>query len=218
MKIKMEDEVRKRYARIAGKLALALEVNDAQEIEILFGQLGRVGAWSLRHAVDRYALAMTEAIAGFSRALATVQEVEGFDGPQSPREHGTLINVAEESVHRTLDAVERALGELDHLRQLDAQDRDAFQESLNRTRLALRDILAMQGFQDQLGQLVARCVSLVDTLAGQLDGLLQFSEASRHSSIDFLGQLLEGNPQEQLISQQQIDALLDVRNAPTHGS
>jgi chemotaxis regulatin CheY-phosphate phosphatase CheZ len=213
--MRLEKEVRRRYAAWARELATALDAGDETRAEALLVHLGRAGAWSLRHAVDRYARAATEAITHFSSALMLIQQTRPTSATNPPREMDALVLLAEDAVHRTLDAVERAFAELDYLRDTKALDAKELERGLDRTRLALRDVLATQGFQDQLGQLLGRCVSLVDTLAAQLDVLLHFLGEPRDPGSELLSRLAAS--QGALVTQQQIDALLDQRNASSHG-
>ena len=212
--MRLEPEVRKRYIQWAQGLIAALEAEDETRTEQMFTRLGKASAWSLGHAVDRYIRAATEAINQFSSALAVLQETRPVAGATAPRELDALVLLSEDSVHRTLDAVERAFGELDQLRDGLPPQAQAVNTVLKR--LGLREVLVTQSFQDQLGQLLGRCVHLVDTFAAQLDVLLHFTGEPSSAEVQWLSQL--GDPARQRVSQDEVDALLRWRDGLSHGS
>lgn len=214
--MRLEPEVRKRYIQWAQGLILALEAEDETRAEQLFARMGKASAWSLGHAVDRYVRAATEAISQFSSALAVLQETRPVAGASAPRELDALVLLSEDSVHRTLDAVERALGELDQLRDSLPPQAQELHRGIDRTRLALREVLVTQSFQDQLGQLLGRCVQLVDTFAAQLDVLLHLTGEPSNSEVALLSRL--GDPAARRVSQEEVDALLRWRDGLSHGS
>jgi chemotaxis regulatin CheY-phosphate phosphatase CheZ len=214
--MRLEPEVRKRYIQWAQGLIAALEAEDETRTEQMFTRLGKASAWSLGHAVDRYIRAATEAINQFSSALAVLQETRPVAGATAPRELDALVLLSEDSVHRTLDAVERAFGELDQLRDALPPQAQELHRGIDRTRLALREVLVTQSFQDQLGQLLGRCVHLVDTFAAQLDVLLHFTGEPSSAEVQLLSQL--GEPARQRVSQEEVDALLRWRDDLSHGS
>jgi chemotaxis regulatin CheY-phosphate phosphatase CheZ len=214
--MRLEPEVRKRYIQWAQGLISALEAEDETRAEQLFARMGKASAWSLGHAVDRYVRAATEAISQFSSALAVLQETRPVAGASAPRELDALVLLSEDSVHRTLDAVERALGELDQLRDSLPPQAQELHRGIDRTRLALREVLVTQSFQDQLGQLLGRCVQLVDTFAAQLDVLLHLTGEPSNSEVALLSRL--GDPAARRVSQEEVDALLRWRDGLSHGS
>ncbi len=214
--MRLEPEVRKRYIQWAQGLISALEAEDETRAEQLFARMGKASAWSLGHAVDRYVRAATEAISQFSSALAVLQETRPVAGASAPRELDALVLLSEDSVHRTLDAVERAFGELDQLRDSLPPQAQELHRGIDRTRLALREVLVTQSFQDQLGQLLGRCVQLVDTFAGQLDVLLHLTGEPSNSEVALLSRL--GDPAARRVSQEEVDALLRWRDGLSHGS
>ena len=214
--MRLEPEIRKRYIEWAQGLISALEAEDETRAEQLFARMGKASAWSLGHAVDRYVRAATEAISQFSSALAVLQETRPVAGASAPRELDALVLLSEDSVHRTLDAVERALGELDQLRDSLPPQAQELHRGIDRTRLALREVLVTQSFQDQLGQLLGRCVQLVDTFAAQLDVLLHLTGEPSNSEVALLSRL--GDPAARRVSQEEVDALLRWRDGLSHGS
>jgi chemotaxis regulatin CheY-phosphate phosphatase CheZ len=148
--------------------------------------------------------------------LAVLQETRPVAGASAPRELDALVLLSEDSVHRTLDAVERALGELDQLRDSLPPQAQELHRGIDRTRLALREVLVTQSFQDQLGQLLGRCVQLVDTFAAQLDVLLHLTGEPSNSEVALLSRL--GDPAARRVSQEEVDALLRWRDGLSHGS
>ena len=214
--MRLEPEIRKRYIQWAQGLISALEAEDETRAEQLFARMGKASAWSLGHAVDRYVRAATEAISQFSSALAVLQETRPVAGASAPRELDALVLLSEDSVHRTLDAVERAFGELDQLRDSLPPQAQELHRGIDRTRLALREVLVTQSFQDQLGQLLGRCVQLVDTFAAQLDVLLHLTGEPSKSEVALLSRL--GDPAARRVSQEEVDALLRWRDGLSHGS
>ena len=214
--MRLEPEVRARYIQWARGLISALEAEDETRAEQLFTRFGKASAWSLVHAVDRYVRAATEAISQFSSALAVLQETRPVAGATAPRELDALVLLSEDSVHRTLDAVERAFGELDQLRDGLPPQAQELQRGIDRTRLALREVLVTQSFQDQLGQLLGRCVHLVDTFAAQLDVLLHLTGDPTDADVHRLSSM--GDPAKQRVSQAEVDALLRWRDGLSHGS
>jgi chemotaxis regulatin CheY-phosphate phosphatase CheZ len=214
--MRLEPEIRKRYIQWAQGLISALEAEDETRAEQLFARMGKASAWSLGHAVDRYVRAATEAISQFSSALAVLQETRPVAGASAPRELDALVLLSEDSVHRTLDAVERAFGELDQLRDSLPPQAQELHRGIDRTRLALREVLVTQSFQDQLGQLLGRCVQLVDTFAAQLDVLLHLTGEPSNSEVALLSRL--GDPAARRVSQEEVDALLRWRDGLSHGS
>lgn len=208
--MKLEPEVRARYVQWARDLAEALEAGQEDAAAQLLGQLNGPGAWALREGVEQYLRRAIEAVGSFSRCLSALQANYGERGKARDGNLGALEILAEESVHRTLDALERAFGELDQLSQADQGAAEPAAAGIERLRLALQEVLSIQGFQDDLGQVLGRSVKLLEALTLQLDVLLHRT-GNPLPPLSLAGAERAANPTGG-VTQEQIDRLLQRRH------
>lgn len=211
--MKLEPEVRMRYARWARELAEALETGREDSAAQLLMRFNGPGAWALREGVEHYLRRAIEALGAFSLSLLALQSKHGAATPPQAEGLDGLTLLAEGSVHRALDALERALGELDLLGEAWAASPEVAQAGIARIRLALQDVLATQRIHDELGQAVGRCANLAEALTLQLDELFHRVDHPLPPLWGVRAEGLVGGPRE--VTQEQIDRLLQQRG--NHG-
>jgi hypothetical protein len=207
--MKLEPEVRRRYAQWARELAEALEAGREDAAAHLLVRFNGPGAWALREGVEQYLRQAIEALGAFSQRLLDLQTKYVEMGEAKAVNLDALVLLAEGSVHRTLDALERAFGELDQLGEARFGTSEPLQAPIERLRLALQEVLSSQGFQDELGQVLGRCVKLAEALTLQLDALFhRLSNPLPFLAIGGAEQIFRGT---QGVTQEQIDRLLQYR-------
>lgn len=196
----------------AQELVVALEQGQLPRAIELINQLQTARHEVFYNEVGHLTRGLHEAIKSFSSDVGGHLEKGGDAMSDASDRLAYVIELTEETAHKTMDRVDQSLSLVDKLDSYSGRFRDLLmlvgqlegefealngvydrtcqlkdesEKTVDELRTALTDILVSQGFQDITGQLIRRVITLLTQVEGQLVKLMDMaSKVERLSGIE----------------------------------